>query len=153
MSLETIFELEGEWSGTYKLWFSPAEPYLESETTAGIKRGIRGTCVKIAYSWVYEEKPQEGLIVCSFDPNRELVKAAWFDSFHMANDFLVCEGSSHNGKVSFKGSYSAPVGPAWEWRTILEHVAEGSFKMTMFNIHPDGTEDLAVEAVYRRVSE
>jgi hypothetical protein len=150
MSLESIFELEGQWTGTYKLWFFPEEPYMESETTAGIKRGIRGTCAKIAYSWVYEEKPQEGLIICSFDPKRELVRAAWFDSFHMANDFLFCEGSAADGKVSFKGSYGAPVGPSWEWRTILEQAAGGSFKMTMFNIHPDGTEDLAVEAVYHR---
>ncbi len=150
MSLESLFELEGQWSGIYKLWFSPAEPYLECETTAGIKRGIRGTCVKIAYSWVYEDKPQEGLIICSFDPNRELVRAAWFDSFHMANDFLECEGSSQDSKVSFKGSYAAPVGPSWEWRTVLEQASGGGFRMTMFNIHPDGTEELAVEAVYSR---
>ena len=92
MSLESLFELEGEWAGTYKLWFSPTDPHLESKTSAGIKPGIRGTCVKVAYDWEYEEKTQEGLIVCAFNPNRELVRAAWFDSFHMANDFLGLRG-------------------------------------------------------------
>lgn len=149
MSLEPLFELEGEWNGIYKLWFSPAEPYIESNTTAGLKRGIRGTCLKIAYDWVYEDKPQEGLIVCSFDPNRELVRAAWFDSFHMANDFLDCEGSSDGGEINFTGSYAAPVGPHWRWRTILKN-EDGAFRVQMYNIHPNGTEDLAVDAVYSK---
>jgi len=149
MSLESIFELEGQWKGKYELWFSPAEPFLVCETTAGIKKGVRGTCAKIAYDWTYEDKPQEGLIVCAFNQNRELVRAAWFDSFHMANDFMACEGSSGDGKVSFKGSYGASVGPDWEWRTIIEGTDEG-FRMSMFNIHPDGTEELAVRADYHR---
>ena len=150
MSLEALFELEGQWAGTYKLWFSPTEPHIESETTAGIKRGIAGTCVKIAYSWVYDEKPQEGLIIASFDPNRELVRAAWFDSFHMSNDFLECEGFAKGGKVNFAGAYAAPVGPSWRWRTIIESDGNKSFKLLMYNIHPNGTEDLAVEALYER---
>ncbi|MCO6509851.1 MAG: DUF1579 family protein [Aridibacter famidurans] len=149
MSLESIFELEGQWEGTYKLWFSPAEPHLESETSAGIKRGVNFTCAKIAYDWVYEEKKQEGLIVLAFNPNRELVRAAWFDSFHMANDFMDCEGFSKDGAVNVLGSYTAPVGPAWYWRTILD-APDGSFRMRMYNIHPDGTEELAVEAVYSK---
>lgn len=149
MSLETIFELEGQWAGTYKLWFSPEDPHLESETSAGIKRGVNQTCAKIAYDWVYEGKKQEGLIVCAFNPNRELVRAAWFDSFHMANDFLDCEGSAEDGKVDFVGSYPAPVGPAWRWRTVLD-APDGSFRMRMYNIHPDGTEMLAVEAGYSK---
>lgn len=152
MSLESLFELEGEWAGNYKLWFSPAEPYIESKTTAGLKKGIRGTCLKVAYDWEYDGKPQEGLIVCAFDPNRELVRAAWFDSFHMANDFLDCEGSSEGGAVNFAGSYSAPVGPAWRWRTILDS-DDGAFRMRMYNIHPDGTEEIAVEAVYTRTED
>ncbi|REJ76180.1 MAG: DUF1579 domain-containing protein [Acidobacteria bacterium] len=149
MSLETIFELEGQWAGNYKLWFSPTEPHLESETTAGIKRGVNFTCAKIAYDWVYEEKKQEGLIICAFNPNRELVRAAFFDSFHMANDFMECEGSARDGEINVMGSYTAPVGPSWYWRTILD-APDGAFRMRMFNIHPDGTEDIAVEAVYSR---
>lgn len=152
MSLESLFGLEGQWEGTYKLWFEPTEPHTQSATSAGIKKGVRGTCVKIAYDWVYEEKPQEGVIICAFNPNRELVRAAWFDSFHMANDFLDCEGFEKDGKIHVFGSYAAPVGPPWRWRTTLED-DDGRFRMEMFNIHPDGTEEKAVEAVYSRSGE
>ena len=150
MSLELLFNLEGQWKGTNKLWFSPADSPLESATTAGIKKGINGTCVKVAYSWEYEEKPQEGLMIFSFDPNRELVKAAFYDSFHMANDFMVCEGSSEGGKIDVLGEYRAPVGPAWRWRTVFKSDGPDEFRFLMYNIHPDGTEDKAVESVYER---
>lgn len=153
MSIESLFDLEGQWEGTYKLWFSSPDPHCESSTSAGIKKGVRGTCVKIAYDWVYEDKPQEGLLIFSFDPNRELVRMAWFDSFHMANDFLSCEGFAAEGAVNVAGSYNAPVGPAWRWRTVIEPGDGDDFRMLMYNIHPNGTEEIAVEAAYARTKE
>lgn len=151
MSLERLFELEGQWKGNYKLWFSPEDPpVVECATTAGIKHGVRDTCVKIAYDWVYEEKDQEGLIICAFNPAKELVRAAWFDSFHMANSFMDCEGSSDEGVINMTGSYSVSVGPAWRWRTILDSPDDGGFRIRMYNIQPDGSEDKAVEAVYSK---
>jgi hypothetical protein len=63
---------------------------------------------------------------------------------------MVCTGLIDKyGLVDVLGSYSYPPGPDWGWRITLSP-GEDELEMRMFNIHPEGQEDLAVEASYRR---
>jgi len=46
-----------------------------------------------------------------------------------------------------RGSYAAPPGPDWGWRTVIEIPDDDSFRMVMYNVSPEGKEELAVNAV------
>lgn len=87
-----------------------------------------------------------------YEKERGVVTAVWVDSWHMASKAMVCEGSSGlgGGRVELRGTYAAPPGPDWGWRTVLDPGDGNTFRMVMYNVSPDGNEDLAVEAVYRR---
>lgn len=69
----------------------------------------------------------------------------------MSDKLLISEGAkSENNFVSLKGFYQVPEHPDWGWRKVIESENSDSFKITMFNVSPEGVEDLAVEAIYER---
>ena len=51
--------------------------------------------------------------------------------------------------LAVKGTYAAPPGPDWGWRIEITP-DEGTLRVVMFNIWPEGKEALAVETVYTR---
>jgi hypothetical protein len=66
---------------------------------------------------------------------------------------LICTGTSEvDGVIDVRGSYAAPPGPNWGWRTRigLDVDVDTMLYLTMFNVTPDGKEVLAVEGVYVR---
>jgi hypothetical protein len=77
------------------------------------------------------------------------IKVVWVDSWHTGGRFMISEGSDEGGSISVHTTYSAPPGPDWGWRTVIEP-GDGSFKIVMYNIMPEGQEMLAVEALYSR---
>lgn len=142
----------GNWKGNYKLhlnWLSDTP--FESETTALIDFTAKGRFLKIEYEWSYEEKMHEGLILLGKDRSSEKSIAFWIDSFHLSDKYMVSEGDpDENGNISLKGFYAVKGHPDWGWRTVFDFNAENLFKITMFNVTPEGIEQLAVEAVYEK---
>jgi hypothetical protein len=49
-----------------------------------------------------------------------------------------------------RGSYAAPPGPDWGWRITLAATATSEIEISMFNIDPNGKEELAVRATYKK---
>jgi hypothetical protein len=81
-----------------------------------------------------------------------LVTAHWIDTWHMGDKVMACRGTpGSNGEISVQGSYAVPPGPDWGWRTIIRPQENQSLQIIMFNIWPDGREELAVETDYTRV--
>lgn len=141
----------GEWTGLNKLWFDPTKPAIESETLAVVQEEAAGRMIAVRYSWGYEGKAREGILLLGEDATRGRCDAAWSDSFHNGNRLMTLTGpASGDGNPSVTGNYPAPSGPEWGWRITLEHPSTNAFVMRMFNITPDGTEALAVEASYAR---
>jgi hypothetical protein len=69
----------------------------------------------------------------------------------MSGRLLMCSGGvDASGAVAVTGSYQAPPGPDWGWRIELSMPAPDSLCMRMFNIEPDGSEELAVQADFVR---
>lgn len=120
---------------------------------ADVSLRVGGQCLEIAYSWEYEGKPQEGLLVIDGDPAKGRAEAAWTDSWHMANALMDCRGEARpDGSLNVMGHYGVEGHPDWGWRT--EIVPKGdSFKYLMFNVSPEGEEEWAVETEFKRIEE
>jgi hypothetical protein len=150
---EQLTNLTGNWTGINRLhlpWM-PENPIQESQSEALVAFSAQGKFLKIEYDWTFENKKQDGMILLGNDKNANLIKAFWVDSWHMDNKFLVSEGEkTDNNIISIKGFYSVPDHPDWGWRTTFESANKDSFKITMFNVSPEGEESLAVELNYQR---
>ncbi len=148
--LAMLQSLTGEWSGTSKLWLSPAEPPRSCITHATVAEVATGKFVRIDYTWEYEGKPQAGSLLCGYDSKQRKATAVWVDGWHMGDKYMPCDGTVDESHIDVRGSYEAPPGPDWGWRTVVECESGESFRLIMYNISPDGNEELAVEAAYRR---
>ncbi len=154
MDIPAGFEqLTGEWRGTNRLWHGwlPDESAKESESTATVSFEAKENFLSIRYRWAFEGENQEGLLVLGCEKDSLTVNAFWIDSWHMSENFMHCTGRvENNGILSIKGFYAVPEHPDWGWRTVIETENEDSFKFVMYNVSPEGKEDLAVESVYSR---
>ncbi len=109
----------------------------------------QGRFLTFTYTWAYEGKPQDGVLLLGHADDE--VTGAWIDSWHMGNKVMVSRGAaSAAGGVSIAGTYAAPPGPDWGWRTVVEPRVGDTFRFAMYNLTPDGEETLAVEVIYTR---
>lgn len=143
--------LMGEWTGINRLWVTPDEPARESETTASTTLAAQGRFLALRYTWTDEGRPQDGEMLIGLDPKRKQVHAAWIDSWHMGDRFMVLAGEPREDEaIVVRGTYEAPPGPDWGWRIEIRPEAEDAFELLMYNLSPESEEVLAVEATYSR---
>lgn len=148
-----IAELVGEWSGTNRLWLTPADPVRESETTASVALAARGAFATIRYTWADAGEPQDGVLLVRIAPEPSPLDMVWIDSWHTGGKFMEFRSEEdRDGSMSALGSYAAPPGPDWGWRIVVAAEAETGIQITMYNVSPVGNETLAVEAKYIRLA-
>lgn len=143
--------LTGKWKGTNKLYLSSdRESMRQSDTSAAVSLKSNGQFLGIEYTWSYNGEPQEGLLVIGSDAKSDATQVVWTDSWHMSHKFMVCDGrADEDGSVNVKGYYQVPGHPDWGWRTQIIP-EDASFKLVMFNVSPEGEEELAVESSFVR---
>jgi hypothetical protein len=151
MSINKDFaKFNGNWKGTNKLYLSwLPEPLKESDSLMTVSLKANGQFVQFDYTWSYEGEPQEGLLVLGCDDKSNAVQTVWTDSWHSRHAFMVSDGTANDGIVSVKGFYKVAGHPDWGWRTDIIP-ADDSFKVIMYNVSPDGVEELAIETEYQR---
>ena len=148
----TLEQLVGDWKANNRLHLGDwgPTPLHESAGTATVRERNRGQFLEIAYTWEYDGKPQEGLIILGADNKADAVNAFWTDSWHLAHQVMLCEGqTSVNGGITVKGFYKVEGHPDWGWRTELVPSQNG-FEYKMFNVSPEGDESIAVEMKMER---
>ena len=146
--IDTLIGYAGSWKPKYKVWMSPDATPLESISSAIVSPMVNGKFVCIEYTWTVDGNLVEGEMFIGFEPRTRMVTMVWVDAWHNGDRFMICEGEVQpDGALSVLGSYPAPEGPDWGWRTVIEP-GDGSFSLCMYNIPPGGAELLAVEAVY-----
>jgi len=150
-ALKTLSALIGKWQGHNQLWLYPGDPVHESETLAEISAAFQEQFTALQYTWAEAGQPQQGRLMLTQTPDGNTVKAVWFDTWHLAHQFMVLEGEvDDQGMVNVKGSYAAPPGPDWGWQIDIEPKSENTFPFRMYNITPEGEKFLAVEVTYTR---
>jgi hypothetical protein len=150
-AIADLLSLAGQWAGTYRLIVDPAEPARVSSSTASVAPVAGARFVRLDYDWEEKGRRQDGSLLVGYEKERGIVTAVWVDSWHMGNKLMVCEGTVEaGGTVEVQGSYEAPPGPDWGWRTVFGPGPDGTLRLVMYNVSPDEKEDLAVEAVYHR---
>lgn len=149
-----LLGVAGGWAGRYKLWFSPTDPPVECDSNAEVEKLGDGKFLGLKYDWSFDGKRQEGFILLGAFEKEGVLNAQWIDSFHNGNRIMPCTGKvpAEDAEVSVLGSYPAPPDPDWGWRTLLEHSSADELRMVMYNIPPGKPQELAVEAVYQRVT-
>lgn len=141
----------GQWTGRNKLWFEPGSAAIECATTAELRGEAAGRMLSLRYTWAFEGKPCEGILLLGDDPKAGRCDAAWADSFHNGHRLMPLSGTAAgDADPDVRGTYPAPPGPDWGWRITLAHPTADALVLRMYNITPDGTEALAVEASYVR---
>lgn len=139
-------DLVGEWKGSNRLhapWMP--QPLQVSKAKATIRSKMNGQFLSIEYTWSFEDRPQEGMLLLGCDAKSDEVQAVWTDSWHSKNVLMLCTGRRDvDGKVSILGHYAVPEHPDWGWRTEIIR-KERSFRCVMYNVSPEGKEEIAVE--------
>ena len=146
-----LAKLAGSWQGSYRLHTTslPQESH-DSATAARVELRVKDQFLAVEYDWEHNSKKQEGVLIVGCDENSNAVQALWTDSWHMSHKFMVCDGSmDDSGVVNVLGYYSVPDQPDRGWRTEIRP-KEDRFEVVMYNISPEGGEDIAVEAKYDR---
>ena len=149
-AIQSLHPLAGSWSGESHLWLRrPHDATYDSVMTAAIEPAMQRQALLVRYAWEIEGEPQEGLLV--LNQLGGIVAGSWFDSWHMANSSMTLTGEHEaGGSVSVSGTYPVRDGPDWGWRILLEPRDGTRLILRMFNVTPDGDEELAVETDFVR---
>lgn len=148
--LDGLATRAGSWRGTNKLKDPHSNIDEDSPSTATVTPVLGGRFVRLDYTWSYKGAPQEGSILIGYDAKADTATAHWIDTWHMGNQVMALAGPGGSA-LAVRGTYAAPPGPDWGWRIEITP-GEESLRMVMFNVWPEGKEELAVEAVYTRAA-
>lgn len=141
---EVLSSVVGGWVGVNRLRMMPSDDYRESASRATIALVAGGNAVTVAYTWVENGAPQEGLLVLEAGEGPDEVAAIWLDSWHQHPRWMELAGRIDAGVVSVEGSYAEEAG----WRIHLDP-SDGTPLLTMDNVMP-GMDYRVVEGEYRR---
>ena len=146
-----LSDLVGVWEGTNRLhtpWMP--DPLKVSDSNATVRSKMNGQFLSIEYSWTFEGERQEGLLILGCDRKSDAVQAVWTDSWHSKDVLMLCNGTRQtDGTISVLGHYPVADHPDWGWRTQIEPTAN-SFRYVMYNLSPEGEEEVAVEMDFKR---
>ncbi len=150
-ALDKLAECSGSWRGTNRLRDPGMNDLDDSPSTAELTPLLDGRFIRLDYTWAYQGAAQKGSLLIGFDSGPAVATAHWVDTWHMGEAVMSCHGIAEtDGSIMVRGTYSAPPGPDWGWRIGLRPSDGTALHLVMYNISPDGDEELAVETDYTR---
>jgi hypothetical protein len=149
--LRLLLNAAGSWTATYKLRDPENRISGDSKSTATVTPLLDGRFVRIDYDWEDKGKPQSGSMLIGWEKSTGVATIAWIDTWHNSDRIMISTGDvNKDGAIDVRGTYvTAPAEPDWGWHTLLS-VDEDILSMVMFNVDPQGHEELAVDAQYTR---
>ncbi len=141
MSSDELSKLVGSrFVGRGELWLDPLGNEAEwCDCAIEVADGV------IRYEWSYQGKPQQGSY--KLTPSG----ADWTDTWHQTSVMSCPRVAGGFGLMCVTGTYAAPPGPDWGWRSVLSVRPDGDLVLQMTNVTPWGEEGRAVRMVAKRV--
>jgi hypothetical protein len=147
----------GSWEGTARTWFEPDELADTSPVKGSFRSVLDGRFVVHEYEGPLMGHSMKGVALHGYTLHEKRFETAWIDSCHNATRIMLSlgeQGAWSGGDVgSVLGSYPAPEGPDWGWRTEIDvSGAPERLVVRHYNVTPDGQEAIGVEFDYTRVA-
>jgi len=140
----------GQWKGRKTLRDADYGIHEESASEMTVTPVARGRFFRLDYDWKFRGERQEGSLLVGHEPKSGELSGHWLDTWHTEHRVMTLAGTARKGDtLVLLGSYAAPHGPDWGWRIELTPT-DGRLRLAMFNLAPDGREELAVAAIYSR---
>ncbi len=141
----------GGFRGTAKTFLEPGAAPIEAAWEGRVAAILGGRFVRFAYRSSVGEKPIAGEMVIAFESSEKLWRISWVDSFHTGTAILVSVGAG-GAAIDVRGTYfAAPGHPHWGWRTVVDDTQAERLGIRMYNVSPEGEEDLGVDIELTRV--
>jgi hypothetical protein len=149
--LDRLTTYAGTWQGTNTLQDPTTGQSEVSPSVATVTPVLDGRFIRFDYTWEYQQRAQAGSLLIGYEVNAAVFTAQWIDTWHMGDKVMTCRSSAERRDLlSLLGSFEAPPGPDWGWRTDLVLADSETLIMRMHTLSPDNDEALAVEAHYSR---
>ncbi len=142
----------GNWQGKKHLFLSwLPNPEHISDSTFSARPVAQGKFLQCSYTWSHEGQSHEGELLLGIDDEHSTATGGWIDSWHQSKKVMFLDGIKEaSGAVNILGSFEVPPGPDWGWRIVIQMVSDEALEMKMFNISPEGEEELGVHAKYQK---
>lgn len=144
-------QLVGEWEGVTRTWFEPDKIADESPWRGTIRPALGGRFVVHEYEGSMQGKPLSGVAIYGYHLDQDRYEMAWVDSFHNGSGIMFSRGANEGRGFGVRGSFEAPSGPPWGWRTEIQLPEPDRLVITHYVIPPGEQEARSVETVYRRI--
>ena len=152
---ERLARLEGTWEGLAKTFLDPAQPPEVEAWRGTIALVLGGRFLRFEYASRAMGKPIAGELIVAYERGEQRWRTSWIDSFHTSPAILVSEGEPGAEPCRVRGTYFAGAGhPRWGWITELDdaRASEGSLRIVMTNVTPDGEEMPGIEITLSRTA-
>ena len=147
-----LASMVGDWEGVAKTWFEPGKIGDESPVKGTTRLVAQGNFLLHEYGGTLMGGAMQGCAIIGHYLGGKRWQVAWVNNFHNGTRIMVSEGKEGESpdKPNVLGSYPAPEGPDWGWRTTPEMRGKDNLVVTHYNMTPDGDESPAVEFDYKR---
>lgn len=135
----------GRYSGTSNVYL-PGDPLRESPSRAQVDLVARGKLLTLNDEWNFEGEPQAGLILIGLEHEGGPAGASFVDSWHMGDKLMDCRSTATPKGINVLGHYSVEGSPDWGWRITVER--DPDLRVAMYNVMPEGGEELGFKPVY-----